>query len=111
MSPAVRTTCAVVFTMLVAGTASGQPPDSFAGQSESHIGISFQSTLQEYQPFAEEKLGSWREANDNVGRIGGWREYAREGRQPEGGAPATTPSPRSGEAPPARDPHAGHGQR
>lgn len=34
---------------------------------------------------------SWREANDTVGRIGGWRSYAREA-QPAA-APATVPTP------------------
>ena len=37
-----------------------------------------QSPFAQYRPFAAEVLGSWREANDEVGRIGGWKVYARE---------------------------------
>jgi hypothetical protein len=33
---------------------------------------------------------SWREANDTVARIGGWRVYARQAAQP---APDATPAP------------------
>lgn len=43
---------------------------------------------------------AWREANDNVARIGGWRAYAREASQPEPAAslprasePRTPPAP------------------
>ena len=36
------------------------------------------SAFADYRPLEESKVGSWREANDNVGRIGGWRNYARE---------------------------------
>lgn len=38
---------------------------------------------------------SWRDANDAVTRIGGWRVYAREGRQPDP-APAASPQPHTG---------------
>jgi hypothetical protein len=41
-----------------------------------------------YQPYADQAVGNWREANDAVGRIGGWREYARE---------AETPAPAAGQ--------------
>jgi hypothetical protein len=38
-------------------------------------------------------VGSWREANDTVNRIGGWRAYAREAKQPQSPPPATTGTP------------------
>jgi hypothetical protein len=43
---------------------------------------------------ADDKPLSWREANDNVARIGGWRVYAREAQQPGPAAvaPATPAS-------------------
>ena len=60
----------------------------------------------------------WREANDNVARIGGWRSYAREAQaSPPPSAAATPASPAStaaGRAPPADQPmprtpgHSGH---
>ncbi|MBA2673794.1 hypothetical protein, partial [Ramlibacter sp.] len=40
--------------------------------------LSFRSTFEGYRAFTEEKVVPWREANDNVRRIGGWREYAKE---------------------------------
>jgi hypothetical protein len=42
-----------------------------------------------------DKPVSWREANDTVARIGGWRVYAREPRAPDTG-PATPSQPHSG---------------
>lgn len=72
--------------------------------------LSYRSALEGYQPFADEKPGSWRDANDNVGRIGGWRAYAREA---QGGAagPAVPAAPAA--RPPAsagQGPHSGHGK-
>lgn len=52
------------------------------------------STLADYRVFSDEKLGSWKEANDNVGRIGGWRAYAKEARQAAGDStPRTADKP------------------
>ncbi len=42
-----------------------------------------------------DKPVSWREANDTVARIGGWRVYAREALQPDL-APAALPQPHGG---------------
>ena len=41
----------------------------------------FRSSFEGYQPYTEEKSISWKEANDLVGRIGGWRAYAKEAQQ------------------------------
>lgn len=112
MSPAARATCAVVFTMLAAGAVTAQPvAASPATQPQSAVELPYQSAFDGYRRFSDEKVGSWREANDNVGRIGGWREYAKEAQQGDGGAPAA-PKNSSGTAPApaARDPHAGHGK-
>jgi hypothetical protein len=58
---------------------------------------SYASPLARYRPAADVKVGSWREANDTVTRIGGWRVYAREAAQPESAAsaPGSTPAPAS----------------
>jgi len=37
-----------------------------------------QSPFAQYRPFAAEVLGPWKAVNDEVGRIGGWKVYARE---------------------------------
>ena len=36
------------------------------------------SPFAQYRPFAAEVLGPWKAVNDEVGRIGGWKVYARE---------------------------------
>jgi hypothetical protein len=48
-----------------------------------------ESALAQYRRFSDDKTASWRDANDAVARIGGWRAYAREAQQPE--APASAP--------------------
>ena len=48
--------------------------------------LEFRSALEGYKSYTEEKTIDWKQANDNVGKIGGWREYAREASQPESAA-------------------------
>ena len=36
------------------------------------------SPFADYRPLGEDKNTSWIDANDTVGKIGGWRAYARE---------------------------------
>ncbi len=38
----------------------------------------YRSALEGYQPYSEDKMLPWKEANDTVGKIGGWRAYAKE---------------------------------
>jgi hypothetical protein len=78
--------------------------------------VRYRSAFSGYRPLADDRLG-WKEANDEVGRIGGWRAYAREANAPEpaASAPASAPSGSSPAAPkppmPATDhgTHGGHG--
>ncbi len=63
----------------------------------------FQSALEGYQPYTDEKIAPWKEANDNVGRIGGWRAYAKEAQQAQ-------QAPAAAGAAGQPDPHAGHGK-
>lgn len=53
--------------------------------------LTYVSVFGTYRVFADEPITSWRDANDLTGRIGGWRAYAREAREPE--VPATQPGP------------------
>lgn len=51
------------------------------------------SSFAAYRRLGEDKPLSWREANDTVTRIGGWRVYTREAQQAEPvGAPAPAAS-------------------
>ena len=51
--------------------------------------LSYRSPFLRYRGLSDDKPVSWREANDAVARIGGWRVYAREAQQPESTPPAT----------------------
>ena len=52
--------------------------------------LSYESSFSQYRRLGDEKPVSWRDANDTVTRIGGWRVYAREAQQPDP-APAAKP--------------------
>jgi hypothetical protein len=60
--------------------------------------LGYRSAFDCYRPFVDQAREPWREANDLVGRIGGWQAYTREG---QGGAPATPPQASSAPATPA----------
>ncbi len=72
----------------------------------------YQSAFEGYQAYSDDKVRPWKESNDTVGQIGGWRVYAREA---QGGPPAPVSGP-AGASPPAAagpaaaNPHAGHGK-
>jgi hypothetical protein len=72
---------------------------------------SYRSPLAQYRRLGDEQAISWREANDTVTRIGGWRAYAREAQQPDA-APAARPvdaAPAAKPSDPAKPMPAGHG--
>lgn len=64
--------------------------------------LTYESSFSRSRLLAEEKPVSWREANDTVNRIGGWRVYAREAQQPDPTPAAAGASAAS--APPAAVP-------
>lgn len=72
-----------------------------------------ESAFAQYRRLTDEKVTSWKEANDTVTRIGGWRFYAREAAQPDAPAPAassppsSTPTPADPNKPMPAD-HGGH---
>lgn len=55
----------------------------------------YRPALEGYRPFTEEPPVPWKQANDTVGRIGGWRAYAKEAH----GAPAAAPASPAASAP------------
>ena len=75
----------------------------------------FRSAFEDYKPYTDEKIQGWKQANDNVGQIGGWREYAREAsrvttpKTPEkpGAASPATPAAEPGAAATGSEPKAG----
>ncbi len=48
----------------------------------------YTSALSTYRRLGEDKPVPWKEANETVNRIGGWRAYAREAQRPDAAAPA-----------------------
>lgn len=76
--------------------------------------VQHRSALATYRAHAEQPVGSWREANETVNKVGGWRAYAREASQPDTpstaptAAPAAAPAAKPATAPPTPAGHAGH---
>ncbi|MDZ7854807.1 hypothetical protein [Sphaerotilus sp.] len=90
--------------VLLAGTAAAQSPaaptqPAMPAMPAMPTRLQYTSTLSGYQAYADEPVQSWREANDRVGRIGGWKVYAKE--KPPGVAPTA-------ETPAAPLPHGAH---
>ncbi|GAB3628105.1 hypothetical protein PTE30175_02515 [Pandoraea terrae] len=65
----------------------------------------YSSAFASYKGYADQPVTPWREANDTVGRIGGWRSYAKEAAQET--SPAAPAGAASASAPSSHD--AGHG--
>jgi hypothetical protein len=55
------------------------------------------SAFEGYRRFDAQTVAPWRESNDTVGRIGGWKVYAREAQQPD--AAPSQPAARTGPSP------------
>jgi hypothetical protein len=59
-----------------------------------------------YRRLGDDRPVPWKEANEAVNRIGGWRAYAREAQTPD---PAASAPGARAPAPPASGPAPGHG--
>ena len=78
--------------------------------------LRYQSSRQTAGSATADKPLSWRQANDTVARIGGWRVYAREAQQPEpeikpsasASAPLAAPAPVAAPMPAMPPAHDGH---
>lgn len=60
---------------VITGEARSQPTNAAAPA------LRYCSVFDQYRGYDEIQVGSWRESNDTVGRIGGWRYYVREAEQ------------------------------
>lgn len=54
--------------------------------------VIYRSNLADYRVLSDEKVTSWKETNDKVGRIGGWRAYAKEAQESEPTADKPAPA-------------------
>ena len=69
----------VLLTCLHLGSAFAQSsikPEVF--KAEKPIALVYESSFQNYQRYSASEIQAWRQANDIVKDIGGWREYAKE---------------------------------
>ena len=86
----------VAFGCIVASAPASAAP-ALEGAAKAPSLARYESALSDYRRFADQPVADWRDANAVVGRIGGWRAYARES---QGGAPAAMPGDaRPGESP------------
>ncbi|MCO5118634.1 MAG: hypothetical protein M9951_03250 [Burkholderiaceae bacterium] len=64
---------------LFTGAAFAQAPaDTEASPPSLPTKLSYSPAISAYQTYEDQQGQSWREANDRVGQIGGWRAYAKE---------------------------------
>ncbi len=80
--------------LAVTAAAQTTPPATAAAMPQD----GWRSAFEGYRPFNDAPVASWRQSNDTVGRVGGWRAYAREAAQPASPLPAS-PVPATGAAP------------
>lgn len=84
-------TIALAMALAVASWAQAQPKAAAPDPLDPKAAVppaQHRSALSAYRPQADTPVGSWKEANERVNRIGGWRAYAREAAQPAA-APAS----------------------
>ena len=87
----------LLFTLLVATQAQAQSsstprPDPLDPKAQVPS-VRYESAFAPFRRIGDDKPVAWREANDAVARIGGWRVYAREAQQPEPAAAAKQAAP------------------
>lgn len=78
----------------IVSTAAAQTPPARPDPLDPRADVpraDYRSPLAAYRRAGDVEVGSWREVNDTVTRIGGWRAYAREASRPEPASSAPTP--------------------
>jgi len=97
----------IAFGLPARSQSTGAPPSvappSASGQNVADARTTtapliYRSPFTAYQVDKIQEPGSWREINDRVGSVGGWRVYAREAQLPTSTPPAVdkpTPAPRN----------------
>ena len=104
----------VAALMVAIPVAHGQArpgPDTAVEKRIDTPGVAYESPFKGYRKLEDQPIASWREANDLVHQLGGWKAFA-SGKVPDApAAPAAAgePSkPSQPQAPPAAAGHAGH---
>jgi len=81
---------AAAFVMAPFGAARAEPRPDPANAAASVPALKYESPLAGYRASADDRPMPWQQANDTTARIGGWRAYAREAREPTPGASAAS---------------------
>lgn len=109
--PSVLCSAFLVSQALAQPAPSASRPDPLDPKATLPV-LRYESATTSYRRLSDEKPVPWRDANDAVARIGGWRVYAREAQRADEPAPAL-PEPRPPAGMPADVMHkplpAGHG--
>jgi hypothetical protein len=75
--------------MLLAASMTGAAAQPHAADPDAKVpAAKYESALENYRPYREEKLAPWRELNDEVGRVGGHVGMFRGGRPGDSGKAA-----------------------
>ena len=125
----IKTVAALAIGCASAGYAYADPDPALADSPTPST--QYKSPFKDYRPLGDDKRTPWRDANDEVGKIGGWRVYSRESQEAVKGAPEAAPTLKPAPSVPAAAPtklptsdsskpesnsnskpreHAGHGQ-
>ena len=75
-------------SMVLASTPYAQTA-ALKSDTSSAVAPPYSSAFKGYKPYTDEPVVNWKAANDATAQIGGWREYARQAKQPEN-TPAST---------------------
>ena len=97
--PALRALTPWTLALLAGATFAQTPGDAEASRAALPTQLQYSSTMSDYQAYKDQPVQSWRQVNDRVGSIGGWRAYAKEIKS---GEPASAK-----DSAPASDPHSG----
>jgi hypothetical protein len=89
--------CALAAPVVFAQVEEARTTTGSADRTPAVTSLEFTSSFANYQAFTDQPVLPWREANDTVRQIGGWRAYAREALQAE---PVTAPAPATAGAKP-----------
>ncbi len=88
---------------LLAGHASGQTAPAAAAAAaaapSAAMPVPHKSAFDGYKAYSDDKMTSWKAANEDVARIGGWRAYAKQAQQLD-----NAPGTKAGEAKPKATP-------
>lgn len=114
MNPGTLSACLAAALFAAAPGASAQRapangmPDPLDPRAEVPPAI-HESAFAGYRTAGEEGVGSWREVNEAVNRIGGWRAYAREASRPGPVEPVAPARPAGGAPVRSMPGHGAHG--